>query len=129
MTIKYAHWATHAPLIKKSIITRFKFDEDLGSNEDYDFYLRVSEKFNFDYIDEVLCTVDETRKGISQNPKTRLNSTIRLINKHKRSFFFTRLDTTFKNLWRFSLLFLILLLGKHLDSRSMRLLDTIAKYR
>ena len=62
------------------------FDEDfIGGCEDWDLWVRLSESFKFEYVDEFLVFVRlyDTEKSLSKNAEKYLHGRLSFFNKHK----------------------------------------------
>lgn len=72
------------PLIKRECFdTCGLFDESLPSSQDWDMWIRISEKYHFDYIDEPLANVYTHGNQISTNINNKIISRERLFEKYK----------------------------------------------
>jgi len=69
-------------LMKKEVLEKVGFlDESLRGSEDWDMWLRIAEKFDFDYVDESLIYVADLTESNSKNFELMLINRILFINK------------------------------------------------
>jgi len=63
------------------------FDEKLKSFQDFDMWLRISKKFNFDYVDEELVVKNQFEgEQVSVNPDTRSRGLETLVDKWRKEY-------------------------------------------
>lgn len=80
--------STSTFLAKKLVLNAIEgFDIDLPSNQDYDLLLRVSKKYNIDYVPEVLMLYDDGSEGITQNSKNKLEGREKIIYKYQKYYY------------------------------------------
>jgi len=60
------------------------FDVNIDYGEDYDMWLRISQKYHFDYIEEPLVKFSIQNNGLSSNYALRLNGAEMLLKKHSK---------------------------------------------
>lgn len=91
---KYLVAGTETMLFKASVLDEIEgFDESLESSQEYDLFIRASEKFHIDYVEEVLTQRNRSRDQISLNFDKKYQGAKRLFRKHderyrKIGFFF-----------------------------------------
>ncbi|PAU84939.1 glycosyl transferase family 2 [Halorubrum salipaludis] len=56
------------------------FDEDLPARQDYELWIRITEKYSVDYVDEILVTKKEHEQNISSNFESRITGDKRVFN-------------------------------------------------
>lgn len=80
---KYAISGIETLLIKKECLQKTGgFDDKLQSSQEYDLMIRLSEKYNVDYVDRVLSRQYRSRNQISLNFDKKIQGTKRLFQKH-----------------------------------------------
>lgn len=78
----YCVSATHSMLIKKTALEKSQYDPHLPSWQEYDLMLQIAQKWwYFDYVNEVLCDVFESKNQISFNFKKKIQWNLVLIRK------------------------------------------------
>ncbi len=91
---KFAVAGTEAMLFKKSVFDEIDgFDENLESSQEYDLFIRASEKYLIDYVDEILTRKNRSTDQISLNFDKKIQGAKHLFNKHdsryrEKGFFF-----------------------------------------
>jgi len=60
------------------------FDVNIGFGEDYDMWLRISQGYHFDYIEEPLVRYSIQNNGLSNNYEIRLKGAEALLSKHEQ---------------------------------------------
>lgn len=79
----FAVAGTEAMLFKKSVFDDIEgFDERLESSQEYDLFIRVSEKFRIDYVDKVLTRKNRSADQISLNFDKKIQGARMLFSKH-----------------------------------------------
>jgi len=83
----FAVAGTEAMLFKASVFDEIDgFDESLESSQEYDLFIRVSEKFNIDYVDKVLTRKNRSTDQISLNFDKKIQGARVLFRKYERSY-------------------------------------------
>lgn len=62
------------------------FDEGLSSCQDWDMWLRIATRFEFDFVPETLVRINRHGKQISTNYAALIPGRIRMVEKHRREF-------------------------------------------
>lgn len=91
--IEFNKIGTPTMLVKRECIDEVGlFNEELGSSEDWEFVLRIAEKFKIGYVREPLVTAYYTKNSVDQNVKKRLACLLYVFNKYKNedNIFFVR---------------------------------------
>lgn len=80
---KYALSGIETLLIKKEcLLETGGFDDKLQSSQEYDLMIRLSEKYNVDYVDQVLSREHRSKDQISLNFDKKKQGAKRLFQKH-----------------------------------------------
>ncbi len=85
LLLNFSDIETSTILIKTSAIEKVGFfDESLPSEQNHDFFYRISKVGEFDYLDEVMVIKDQPETQISSNPKNKIFGYILFHKKHFR---------------------------------------------
>lgn len=83
LLVSYSNIETSTILIKKNIIEKVGFfDEKLPSEQNHDFFYRISKICEFDYLDEIMVRKNNPANQISSNPAKKLKGYILFHRKH-----------------------------------------------
>jgi len=83
MLTGFAVAGTEAMLFKTSVFDEIEgFDESLESSQEYDLFIRASEKFSIDYVDKVLTRKNRSKDQISLNFDKKIQGARRLFQKY-----------------------------------------------
>lgn len=104
--------------IDKNICLKYLWDSKLPCNQEYDLLIRMSKKYSFDYVPEVLCQANESENQIGKNFKGKIKGTKMLWKKHKKEF--KKEKVYFYNLLRFSYLLFKYNVGKYFGKKIYR---------
>lgn len=118
---KYIVAGTEPMLFKASVFDEIGwFDERLQSSQEYDLYIRASEKFHIEYVDEVLTQRNRSRDQISLNFDKKIQGAKRLIQKHDTRY--REIGRSFHLRMRLKLYGLIFrfLIGKYFGEKAYR---------
>jgi len=130
LLLNYSDIETSTILIKSKTIEKIGFlDEKLPSEQNHDFFYRISKKGEFDFIDEIMVIKDEPETQISSNPKNKVIGYILYHKKHfkdiKKLGFKKMLFTFFKtNIVTFLFLTSILFRG---NIKAIQIIDELIK--
>lgn len=84
---KYLVAGTETMLFKASVFDEIEgFDERLESSQEYDLFIRASEKFHIDFVDEILTQRNRSRDQISLNFDKKIQGAKRLFQKHDQRY-------------------------------------------
>lgn len=84
---QFAVSGTETMLFKKTVFDKVDgFDENLESSQEYDLFIRVSEKFKIDYVDKVLTKKNRSLAQISLNFDKKIKGAKYLFKKHDSRF-------------------------------------------
>ena len=73
--------STQAILVKKSVITKYMFDEKLPRFQDYDLVLRMAADVNMSFTDDILVNIYNSKDSISNSNEKLLEAVKIMINK------------------------------------------------
>jgi len=83
LLLNFSDIETSTIVIKKCAIEKVGFfDESLPSEQNHDFFYRISKVGEFDYLDEVMVIKDQPKNQISSNPKNKIFGYILFHKKH-----------------------------------------------
>lgn len=87
MIYRYTVHGTETMLFKTELVREIGgFDENLESSQEYDLLIRFTEKYNVDYVDEILTEEFESSDQISINFDKKINGAKYLYSKHNNRF-------------------------------------------
>ena len=88
-------------LIKREVLKKIKFRENLVSNQEYDLQLQISRVWNFDYVKKPLCSKLDSYNQISTNFKKKLIGLFQIIWIWKKYYFKYGIKFFIYNLFRY----------------------------
>lgn len=71
---------------KECLLETGGFDDKLQSSQEYDLMIRLAEKYQVDYVDEILSRENRSMDQISLNFDKKINGTKHLFHKHDRRY-------------------------------------------
>lgn len=75
------------PLVKRECFDDgISYDESLQSHQDWDLWIRISKKYDLDYVEELLYIYHISGNQLSNNLESRINGWKQLLSKHREEF-------------------------------------------
>jgi glycosyltransferase involved in cell wall biosynthesis len=104
---------TSTALIKKEVFKKIgSFDENLRANHEYDLYIRISELYEFDYVDKILVKKYHYNERISSDFTRKVKGLKLFYKKHKYRYKKLPFSFRFKNTLKYYILWIIFSLGR-----------------
>jgi glycosyltransferase involved in cell wall biosynthesis len=109
---------TSTALIKKEVLNKIGlFDENLRANHEYDLYIRISEFYEFDYVDKILVKKYHYNERISADFTRKVKGLKLFYKKHKYRYYKLPLSFRLKNTLKYYILLIIFSLGRLIGDR------------
>lgn len=75
---------TSTVMIRRDVLNEVsRFDESLPSRQDYDLWIRITENYEIEYVDEILVEKNEQKESISKDFDSRIRGDLKVFEKVK----------------------------------------------
>jgi len=82
MLLKSCIICSCTPLVRKECLEMVGGFDDLPSAQDWDLWIRIAKQYEFEYIDDILCTYHSHGTQISANMQKRLQGRTNIVEKY-----------------------------------------------